>query len=312
VKKLFALSLAVLGTAFALSLTANPAQAQASRTWVSGVGDDVNPCSRTAPCKTFAGAISKTAVLGEINCLDPAGYGAVTITKSITIDCTHTLGSILNSVTNGINIAFDSFTDVRKTVNIRGINLQGVDSGLIGIRAFGAGTGSFVNIEGCLINGNFGGSASGIVDQRTNGTLTVVNTTIRDMGTNGISIAPNGGAGVIRATLSDVRVINSGSGLSSSAGAAIMISRSVFTNNSVVGVQVGPSAQSLIDASVISHNNAGISSAGVTRLSNSDLFLNGTGLSGTVQSFSNNRFVGNGAGGTITPIGSTSNPTGLQ
>jgi hypothetical protein len=64
-----------------------PAQAQASRTWVSGVGDDANPCSRTAPCKTFAGAISKTAPGGEIDCLDPGGFGAVTITKSITIDC---------------------------------------------------------------------------------------------------------------------------------------------------------------------------------------------------------------------------------
>src|ERR1700760_1054222 len=79
-----------------------PAHAQAPRTWVSGVGDDVNPCSRTAPCKTFAGAISKTAAGGEINCLDPAGYGAVTITKAMTIDCTGTFGSILASGTNGV------------------------------------------------------------------------------------------------------------------------------------------------------------------------------------------------------------------
>src|SRR3954471_14698380 len=91
--------------------------AQATRTWVSGVGDDINPCSRTAPCKTFAGAISKTATNGEINCIDPGGFGAVTITKSITIDCHEIYASILNSFTNGINIAFDSFqgTDVRKT-----------------------------------------------------------------------------------------------------------------------------------------------------------------------------------------------------
>ena len=78
------------------------AQAQASRTWVSGVGDDVNPCSRTAPCKTFAGAISKTAANGEINCLDPGGYGTVTITKSMTIDCEDTQGSILASLVNGV------------------------------------------------------------------------------------------------------------------------------------------------------------------------------------------------------------------
>src|SRR5881396_4373025 len=80
------------------------AYAQATRTWVSGVGDDANPCSRTAPCKTFAGAISKTIINGEINCLDPAGFGAVTITKSITIDCTGTFGSILASGVQGVII----------------------------------------------------------------------------------------------------------------------------------------------------------------------------------------------------------------
>src|SRR6187399_2655191 len=82
--------------AFTLGSTA--AQAQASRTWVSGVGDDLNPCSRTAPCKTFAGAISKTAAGGEIDCLDAGGFGAVTITKSITMDCGYT-GGILSAGT---------------------------------------------------------------------------------------------------------------------------------------------------------------------------------------------------------------------
>src|SRR6202047_1046910 len=81
--------------------------AQASRTWVSGVGDDANPCSRTAPCKTFAGAISKTAVDGEIDALDPGGFGAVTITKSITIDG-NGWGSVLVSGTNGIVVGVTS------------------------------------------------------------------------------------------------------------------------------------------------------------------------------------------------------------
>src|SRR5258706_1529180 len=99
------------------------AEAQATRSWVSGVGDDANPCSRTAPCKTFAGAISKTAINGEINCLDPAGFGAITITKSITIDCHEVFASILNGGTNGVNIPFDSFNaaDVRKTVRLRNL-----------------------------------------------------------------------------------------------------------------------------------------------------------------------------------------------
>src|SRR5476649_1636284 len=78
-----------------------PAYAQATRTWVSGVGDDANPCSRTAPCKTFAGAISKTAPSGEINVLDPGGFGALTITKAITIDGGPNIAGVLVSGTNG-------------------------------------------------------------------------------------------------------------------------------------------------------------------------------------------------------------------
>jgi hypothetical protein len=139
-------------------LQAAPAQAQASRTWVSGVGDDANPCSRTAPCKTFAGAISKTALNGEINCLDPGGFGAVTITKSITIDCHEVFASILNSGTNGVNIPFDSFNaaDVRKTVRLRNINFNGIDTGVNGIRITGGAViaAGVVIIEDCLIDGN--------------------------------------------------------------------------------------------------------------------------------------------------------------
>src|SRR5947209_9711766 len=97
-----ALGLTILGTCLAMILPMASAQAQATRTWVSGVGDDANPCSRTAPCKTFPGAISKTAAGGEIDCLDPGGFGAVTITKSIMIKCQYTEGGVLVSGTNAI------------------------------------------------------------------------------------------------------------------------------------------------------------------------------------------------------------------
>src|SRR5688572_8361721 len=108
-----ALAVVVFTLAFA-SLT----QAQATRTWVSGVGDDVNPCSRTAPCKTFAGAISKTAKDGEISVLDPGGFGTVTITKSITLNGTHGqgYGSILSALApNGVLINITDVNDIRKT-----------------------------------------------------------------------------------------------------------------------------------------------------------------------------------------------------
>src|SRR5262252_8106873 len=100
--KRLAFSIVLFGVLVGPVVPSTPAHAQASRTWVSGVGDDVNPCSRVAPCKTFAGAISKTTPGGEIDCLDPGGYGAVTIMKSITIDCgAGKVGSILAAGTNG-------------------------------------------------------------------------------------------------------------------------------------------------------------------------------------------------------------------
>lgn len=126
-------AIALLTFAFAFSTIT---QAQAVRTWVSGVGDDANPCSRTAPCKTFAGAISKTFINGEINCLDPGGFGAVTITKSITIDCEDTQGSILASgVASGIliNLGAANANDPLRSVRIRGVSINGAGaSGSIG------------------------------------------------------------------------------------------------------------------------------------------------------------------------------------
>src|SRR5437588_10133342 len=112
--------------AVATLMLSSLASGQATRTWVSGVGDDVNPCSRTAPCKTFAGAISKTAAAGEIDCLDPGGFGAVTITKSMTIDCEGTLGSVLVSGTNGIVISDPTPATPTIVVNLRNIKVMGL------------------------------------------------------------------------------------------------------------------------------------------------------------------------------------------
>ena len=117
--------LSFLSAIFVLFLFCSPSHAQ-SRTWVSGTGDDANPCSRTAPCKTFAGAISKTATGGEIDCLDPGGFSTSSFfTKSITIDCgAGQVGSILAAGTNGINVNAAT-TDV---VRIRNLSIQGASS----------------------------------------------------------------------------------------------------------------------------------------------------------------------------------------
>src|SRR6188474_3627528 len=121
--KLYPTIKALLVVSFVLTLTA-AAQAQ-SRTWVSGVGDDMNPCSRTAPCKTFAGAISHTAKDGEISVLDPGGYGVVTITKSITINGTNGAGyaSVLASLSTGVIINITDPTDLRRTVRLIALDI---------------------------------------------------------------------------------------------------------------------------------------------------------------------------------------------
>src|ERR1051325_6055683 len=120
------------------------ANAQATRTWVSGVGDDVNPCSRTAPCKTFAGCISKTAPGGEINALDPGGFGAVTVTKAMTFDGDGTLASCLNAGSPGFFVN----AGTADKVTIRHVKINGGNSGTNGVRVFQA---KSVHIEYCEI-----------------------------------------------------------------------------------------------------------------------------------------------------------------
>src|SRR5947209_2952408 len=141
---------AVAALIAALVLPAS-AVAQASRTWVSGVGDDANPCSRTAPCKTFAGAISKTAAGGEIDALDPGGYGGVTITKAITIDGGGgQVASVLVSGTNGVNVqAGPTGVVILRNLRINGIEGAG-SGGLNGIRYL---SGASLHVENCYIFG---------------------------------------------------------------------------------------------------------------------------------------------------------------
>jgi hypothetical protein len=318
----------LVATSFAILTCVTPVHAQATRTWVSGVGDDANPCSRTAPCKTFAGAISKTALNGEINCLDPGGFGAVTITKSITIDCHEVFASILNSGTNAINIPFNNFSaaDVRKTVRLRNLNINGANTGVTGVRITGGApiAGGVVLIEDCLIDGNFSGAASGISDERTGGgELYISNTTVRNTGTIGITINPGLGtvAGqIIAAALDNVRVQNSSTGIGVGSNGRVVINRAVVSGNSQTGIAVvgglGAAEVNVSNSIVTGNNGIGIQNLGGTvsiRLANNDIAFNGTGISGATQSFTTNRISGNGSPGTApTPLGTATSPTGQQ
>src|SRR6476619_3303085 len=218
----FRFTIKVLAIATFLFATVSIAQAQASRTWVSGVGDDANPCSRTAPCKTWAGAISKTAACGEIDALDPGGFGAVTITKSITLDGSGTFASILASLVNGI-IVNAAATDV---ITIRGISINGFCNGINGINILQAKT---VNVEDCVIfRFNTG---NGITVNETNDlNLHVRNTVIRDNTLDAINLTSSGG--LVKFSIDNCRLSGSANGIHARSGSQGTINNSVMSGNS--------------------------------------------------------------------------------
>jgi hypothetical protein len=188
--------LAALFAVFAVSLAASPAAAQATRTWVSGVGDDANPCSRTAPCKTFAGAISKTAANGQISVLDPGGYGSVTITKSISIVAEGSEAGTLAPMTNGITVN----AQPGDAVYIRGLTIEGAGTGLVGVKVLGA---KSVVIEDTVIRGFRGADGAAVRVAPTAGpaSVTVVNSTLAD---SAVGVAAEGAAAQVWVTGSTV------------------------------------------------------------------------------------------------------------
>jgi hypothetical protein len=169
-----------------------------------------------------------------------------------------------------------------------------------------------VQIEDCVIEGNTSTSNGfGIEDQRGRGALVINNTTVRDMGTGGILILSSDG-GSRRAMISNTRVINSQTGITAGADTDIVLSHSIVSNNLSAGLMAGTSGLIIVDSTTIAHNGIGIENSGTVEISNSDITLNTAAVSGSVSSFSNNRFTKNTTLGTIVPIGTTSNPTGQQ
>jgi len=303
-----ALAIAIFTFAFA-----SMAQAQATRTWVSGVGDDVNPCSRTAPCKTFAGAISKTAVNGEIDCLDPGGFGAVTITKGITIDGTtgSGFGSILASSVNGIVINDTGATanDLKKVI-IRNLSINGSGGingagggGLVGIKILAVAVATTVSIENCRIFGFTGNPGDGISDARNvaNSILNVTDCFLENNGRHGILILPSSGSSGVKASIDRTTSTNNGqAGFVVSTGARATISNCVAAGHpNNAGFEAdGPSFIDL-ESCVSSNNQSGIVivSGASARLSNCNVSQNtSTGVSNTgstIRSFGNNKIDSN-------------------
>jgi hypothetical protein len=303
--KFYATHLLTAGVTFVFAglLTATPAAAQATRTWISGVGDDANPCSRTAPCKTFAGAISKTAATGEINCLDPGGFGGVTITKSITLSCEGVTAGILIAATNGITINAGP-TDV---VRLRGLDLEGLSTiggALSGINVLNVGALYVTNVK---ING-FGGTglAAGSLGYGisfTPGSDAVLVLDNVELARNGNSGSPGNSGGLL---------IKPAAGVT----AKVSVSRSIIERSANVGIRadttgaVGAIIAINVSESFLADNGAGVLAKAPAGTGTISLAVDNT----TVTQNSGNGILANGSGATVRVGGSliSGNATGVQ
>ncbi|HEX3103634.1 MAG TPA: right-handed parallel beta-helix repeat-containing protein [Terriglobales bacterium] len=276
--------------------------AQASRTWVSGVGDDANPCSRTAPCKTFAGAISKTAAGGEIDALDPAGYGAVTITKAITIDGGGgQVASVLVSGTNGIVVQAGP-SDV---VILRNLRFNGIGTGINGIRFL---AGKDLNVESCYI---FGFTTNGVdiaLNQATVASVHILNSVFKNNGGVGVratnAVAPN-----VEVEIDHTAIILDSKGVEANANSRVVVTNSQIEHAATDGITAdSPTAQVHVSTTNSSFNANGITAtlggnafvASSSLAFNSTCSFNNNGGSGFF-SYGDNELTGTGTCGTITP-----------
>jgi hypothetical protein len=270
-------------------VAAPAANAQATRTWVSGIGDDVNPCSRTAPCKTFAGAISKTAAGGEISALDPGGFGAVTITKSITINGDGTLAGILASLTTGVTIN----AGAADRVVLRNLSINGGGNGINGVRFL---AGKSVVLDNVTISGfTTRGISVALVN---NGDVFVRNSHITKCG---VGVFASTTVGLARVTIENSSIVgNTTNGIEGSTTSRINVSNSVISGNGTNGVLANSATTRIaLTTCQVSFNVTGINASvagSITRLSDNDIFNNDTGvdiIGGAIETAGNNRIVGN-------------------
>jgi hypothetical protein len=282
--------------------------AQATRTWVSGVGDDVNPCSRTAPCKTWAGAISKTATGGIIDALDPGGFGAVTITKAMTLEGNGTLASTLHSGVQGVIVNITSGTN--RDVVLRNILIDGSGTTL-GTNGVNFIAGDSLTVEDCYIKSD---SGSGILFQpNSSAKLNVRNTSIM-LANVGIKMAPVS-PGFAFASINHSTINRCATGVEADDASKVMLRDSFVTNNSGDGIFATSAANGaavMVDFSVTANNGTGIHSNGgntEVRVNNSTITGNTTGLSftnsGVLLTYTSNRLAQNSSPGTFS--GTTSN-----
>jgi hypothetical protein len=298
----------------ALLVASSPAPATSSRTFVSGTGTDSGACTTTDPCRTFAYALTQTAASGEIIVLGSAGYGTVTINKSVSIINISNFAGVTVASGDGITIAAET-TD---SVTLRGLTIDGGGSGSNGI-VFNSG--GSLTIDQCDVMNFVGGetTGNGILIQPTSGShnIIITNTTASNNGYTGVYYYPPlSSTAKIGIVIDRVSANNNQFGIaingSNSSGAATAsVSNSIGSVNGYDGFYFASVTASL-DASNASSNSAyGVYLAGgILALGRSVLMNNSVyGLytaEGTVNSYKDNRIAGNASGPvSLTPAAAT-------
>jgi hypothetical protein len=283
----------------------SPANALPTRTWVSGKGGDSGSCSLASPCRTFAYAITQTAAGGEIDVLDPAGYGALTITKAISIvnDGVGEAGVQAGSGADAITINAGT-TDA---VHLRGLTIEGAKIAANGVTFNTAGSLSVVN---CVVR-NFTNAGINIRPGAATlffSTFNISDTLISDNGVAGVYVIPQSG-GSPSGEIDRAAIVNNANGLiadgSYSASSAIKVTvlNSALANNAGAGVAATSTASGagmtvIVRNSTAANNTYGLeaTSYGVIRVGQTVATGNNTGVGiygGTVYSLGDNIVDGN-------------------
>ena len=307
--------------ALAVTLPAVSAQAQAPRTFVSAAGSDSNPCSFAAPCRHFQAAVNATSTGGEVDALDPAGYGPIIIGQSITIEGQGWSYIAPSPGGNGITI-----NAVSGKVSIHGVSLNGV-----GIPGTTTGiqfnSGDTLNVQDSVIR-DFGNVGIQVEPSSSNPThIFVSNTQVSDNGGDGINFT-TGGTGTTTGVISHVEMANNvGNGLTVTNASGpvssinVTVSGSVCTDNAADGIAATPTGgatmQIMVRNSTIANNSVSgleatdhskgiLNQGGATiRVTRSTITGNGVGWaignSGSVLSYADNNIDGNGSINTEPP-----------
>jgi hypothetical protein len=297
--------LVILIVPVAFQSHAGPAYAAgATNTWVSATGNNSNSqefCPASTPCASFSAALSVTRSGGRVSCLgavdDQEGTNlTISISISVTIDCFGTTGGFqqLSSATNGVVINAPG-----QQVTLRGLHLDGTNApgiggpfGEVGILIQAA---AVVDIEDCEIE-NWAESGISIATS-ANTILNVKNTSIRNS-TNGISVAPTGGAA--NGSIDHTKITKiTGDGITASGSAFFTVTNSLISNVAGIGVNSATGAVLEVDSSSISNNRTALAtSGGILRVSRNVIYDNTTNFSilgGTIATRGDNKVAVNGA-----------------